>query len=108
MRHYTLDSASIHAEYYVMVPGDAEDMPRFEVTGVADLVYPCLKGDKAAGNATITINAGEMSLPNLVADVAYFCGIEARGVIGNKHSTDATLVRPPLPPPRVCLNPSSR
>jgi hypothetical protein len=60
-----------------LIPGDAEDLPpRFEITGMADLVYPCLKGDKASGNATITINAGEMSLPNLVADVAYFCGIE--------------------------------
>jgi hypothetical protein len=42
----TLDSASIHAEYYVMIPGDAEDQPKFEVTGTAGLVYPCLKGDK--------------------------------------------------------------
>jgi hypothetical protein len=32
---------------------------------------------KASGNATITINAGEMSLRDLVANVAYFCGIEA-------------------------------
>jgi hypothetical protein len=35
-----------YAEYTVVIPGAVDDKPSLEITGAADLVYPCLKGDK--------------------------------------------------------------